>query len=61
MVAAEMGMQPNLLPEMSLSEVEKRSGFWPIPAAMCLRANHVRNWMECIEAARNPCSGRSRL
>jgi predicted dehydrogenase len=51
--AAEMGMQPNLLPELSLSEVE------PVVASANtggdkLTSNHVRNWMECVRSRKEP-------
>jgi len=51
--ADEMKMQPNLLPEMSLSEVE------PVIASANtggdrLTSNHVRNWMECIRSRKTP-------
>jgi predicted dehydrogenase len=51
--ADEMKMQPNLLPEMSLSEAEP-----PIVSANTggdsLTSNHVRNWMECIRSRKQP-------
>jgi predicted dehydrogenase len=51
--ADEMKMQPNLLPEMSLSEVEK-----VVASANTggdnLTSNHVRNWMECIRNRKQP-------
>jgi predicted dehydrogenase len=52
-MAAAMNMQPNLLPEMSLSEVE------PVIASANtggdkLTSNHVRNWMECIRSRQQP-------
>lgn len=51
--AAEMNMQPNLLPEMNLSEVE------PVIASANtggdrLTSNHVRNWMECVRSRKTP-------
>lgn len=51
--ADEMKMQPNLLPEMSLSEVE------PVIASANtggdkLTSNHIRNWMECIRSRKTP-------
>ncbi len=52
-MAEAMGMQANLLPEMSLSEVEK-----VIASANTggdnLTSNHVRNWMECIRSRKQP-------
>ena len=52
-MASAMNMQPNLLPDMSLSEVE------PVIASANtggdkLTSNHVRNWMECIRSRKTP-------
>lgn len=51
--AEEMGMQPNLLPEKSLSAVEA-----VVASANTggdnLTSNHVRNWMECIRSRKQP-------
>ncbi len=51
--AAAMGMQPNLLPELSLSNTEK-----VVTSANTggdvLTSNHVRNWMECIRSRKEP-------
>ena len=51
--AAEMGMQPNLLKEMSLSEIEP-----PVVSANTggdrLTSSHVRNWMECVRSRKQP-------
>ncbi len=51
--AEDMGMQANLLPEMSLSEVEK-----VVASANTggdkLTSNHIRNWMECIRSRQTP-------
>ncbi len=51
--ADEMQMQPNLLPEMSLSVVEK-----VVTSANTggdsLTSNHIRNWMECIRSRKQP-------
>ncbi|MVN23124.1 Gfo/Idh/MocA family protein [Mucilaginibacter arboris] len=51
--AAEMGMQANLLPELSLSEAE------PVIASANtggdkLTSAHVRNWMECVRSRKQP-------
>jgi predicted dehydrogenase len=51
--AEEMNMEPNLLPELSLSEVE------PVVASANtggdrLTSNHIRNWMECIRSRKTP-------
>jgi predicted dehydrogenase len=51
--AAEMKMQPNLLPEMSLAETEK-----VVTSANTggdqLTSNHMRNWMECVRSRKQP-------
>ncbi len=51
--ADEMGLQPNLLPEMSLSEAEP-----PVVSANTggdlLTSSHIRNWMECIRSRKQP-------
>ena len=51
--AEDMNMQPNLLPEQTLSAVEK-----VIASANTggdkLTSNHVRNWMECIRSRKQP-------
>jgi len=52
-MAAAMNMQPNLLPDMSLSQTE------PVIASANtggdkLTSNHVRNWMECIRSRKTP-------
>ena len=59
--ADEMKMQPNLLPEMSLSEVEK-----VVVSANTggdnLTSNHIRNWMECVRSRKTTeCAGGSRV
>jgi predicted dehydrogenase len=51
--ADEMKIQPNLLPEQSLTEAE------PVIASANtggdkLTSNHVRNWMECIRSRKQP-------
>ena len=51
--ADDMGMQPNLLPEQTLAEVEK-----VVASANTggdkLTSNHIRNWMECIRSRQRP-------
>lgn len=51
--ADDMNMQPNLLPEQTLSEPEK-----VVVAANTggdkLTSNHIRNWMECIRSRKQP-------
>jgi predicted dehydrogenase len=51
--ADDMKMQPNLLPELSLSEAA------PVIASAntggdLLTSNHIRNWMECIRSRKQP-------
>ena len=51
--ADEMGVQPNLLPEMSLEQAD------PVVASANtggdrLTSNHVRNWMECVRSRKQP-------
>ena len=52
-MAEAMKMEPFLLPDMSLSEVEK-----VIASANTggdkLTSNHVRNWMECVRSRKTP-------
>ena len=51
--AEDMKMQPNLLPEISLTNTEK-----VVAAANTggdtLTSNHVRNWMECVRSRKQP-------
>jgi predicted dehydrogenase len=51
--AAEMKMQPNQLPEMTLSQVEQ-----VVASANTggdkLTSNHIRNWMECVRSRKQP-------
>ncbi len=54
--AAEMGMQPNLLKEMSLADEAAQ-----VPATTSantgadnLTSSHMRNWMECVRSRQTP-------
>ena len=47
--ADEMGMQPNLLPEISLDQSEKVVASANTGGDV-LTSNHVRNWMECVRS-----------
>ncbi len=51
--ASAMGMEPFLLPEMSLTSTEK-----VVASANTggdrLTSNHVRNWMECVRSRKEP-------
>lgn len=51
--ASQMGMKPNLLPELSLANTEQ-----VVASANTggdrLTSNHVRNWMECVRSRKQP-------
>ena len=54
--AAEMQMQPNLLPEMSLADAAAQG---PVTTsantgADNLTSAHMRNWMECVRSRQAP-------
>jgi len=51
--ADEMNMQPNLLPELSLAQVEKVVAS-ANTGGDTLTSNHVRNWMECVRSRKQP-------
>ncbi len=51
--ADEMKMEPNLLPEMSLSEVEKVVAS-ANTGGDTLTSNHIRNWMESLRSRKQP-------
>ncbi|MGI4022639.1 MAG: Gfo/Idh/MocA family protein [Janthinobacterium lividum] len=51
--AAEMNMQANLLPEISLSNTEKVIASANTGGDV-LTSNHVRNWMECVRSRKQP-------
>src|SRR5258705_8211517 len=51
--ADDMKMQPNLLPELSLSAVEKVE-VSANTGGDTLTSNHVRNWMECVRSRKQP-------
>jgi len=51
--ADEMNLQPNLLPEMSLSSAEKVVASANTGGDI-LTSNHVRNWMECVRSRQQP-------
>jgi len=51
--AAAMKMQPNLLPELSLSEMIKVEA-GANTGGDVLTTAHVRNWMECIRSRKTP-------
>ncbi|MDQ6904319.1 MAG: Gfo/Idh/MocA family oxidoreductase [Bacteroidota bacterium] len=51
--ADEMHMQPNLLPDLSLSPAEKVVAS-ANTGGDTLTSNHVRNWMECVRSRKQP-------
>ena len=51
--AAEMNMQANLLPELSLSKTEKVVASANTGGDV-LTSNHIRNWMECVRTRKQP-------
>ena len=51
--ADDMKMEPNLLPELSLSSAEKVVVSANTGGDM-LTSNHIRNWMECIRSRKQP-------
>lgn len=52
--AAAMKMQPNLLPELSLSDLAVKVEAGANTGGDALTTAHVRNWMECIRSRKQP-------
>jgi predicted dehydrogenase len=52
--AAAMGMQPNLLPELSLTDATIKAAAGANTGGDILTSAHVRNWMECIRSRKQP-------
>ncbi|HVM86853.1 MAG TPA: Gfo/Idh/MocA family oxidoreductase [Puia sp.] len=52
--AAAMGMKPNLLPEMNLSDMAEKVVTSANTGGDTLTSNHVRNWMECVRSRKQP-------
>ncbi len=52
--AAEMHMQPNLLPDVSLSDLAIKVEAGANTGGDALTTAHVRNWMECIRSRKQP-------
>ncbi len=50
--AAEMGMQPNLLPEKNLSTAKVLTG--ANTGGDALTTAHVKNWMDCVRSRKTP-------
>jgi predicted dehydrogenase len=51
--ADDMNMQPNLLPELTLSDTEKVVAS-ANTGGDTLTSNHIRNWMECVRSRKQP-------
>jgi hypothetical protein len=51
--AAAMHMQPNLLPEITLSNAEAVVAS-ANTGGDTLTTNHIRNWMECVRSRKQP-------
>ena len=52
--AAAMGMKPNLLPEINLSDMEEKVVASANTGGDILTSNHVRNWMDCVRSRKQP-------
>ena len=52
--AAAMGMQPNLLPELSLTDASIKAAAGANTGGDILTSAHVRNWMECMRSRKQP-------
>ena len=52
--AAAMNMKPNLLPEISLSDMSEKVIASANTGGDILTSNHVRNWMECVRSRKQP-------
>ncbi len=52
--AAAMKMQPNLLPELSLSEMAMKVEAGANTGGDALTTAHVKNWMDCIRSRKTP-------
>ncbi|MBS1655011.1 MAG: Gfo/Idh/MocA family oxidoreductase [Bacteroidetes bacterium] len=52
--ADQMHMQPNLLPELSLSGTDEKIVASANTGGDVLTTNHIRNWMECIRSRKQP-------
>ncbi|HXB32433.1 MAG TPA: hypothetical protein VNV35_03385, partial [Puia sp.] len=52
--AKAMGMQANLLPEMSLTEMAAKVSTDASTGSDPLTTAHIRNWMECVRSRKQP-------
>jgi predicted dehydrogenase len=52
--AKPMGMQANLLPDLSLRELASKASTGASTGADPLTAAHIRNWMQCVRSRKQP-------
>ncbi|MCX6298062.1 MAG: Gfo/Idh/MocA family oxidoreductase [Bacteroidetes bacterium] len=52
--AAAMKMQPNLLPELSLTDLEVKVESGANTGGDALTTAHIKNWMDCIRSRKTP-------
>ena len=52
--AKAMGMQPNLLPTLNLTDQNIKAVASANTGADPLTSGHIRNWMECIRSRKTP-------
>ncbi|MBS1917471.1 MAG: Gfo/Idh/MocA family oxidoreductase [Bacteroidetes bacterium] len=52
--AAAMGMKPNLLPSLNLSDMSEKVVASANTGGDMLTSNHIRNWMECVRSRKQP-------
>jgi len=53
-MAAAMGLEPNLLPELDLTEKVEKVVASANTGGDVLTSNHMRNWMECVRSRKQP-------
>jgi predicted dehydrogenase len=52
--AKDMGMQPNLLPDLSLNDLAVKTSTDAQTGSDPLTLAHIRNWMECVRSRKQP-------
>lgn len=52
--AKAMGMEANLLPEMSLKKIDEKVETGANTGGDSLTSGHMRNWMECVRSRKEP-------
>jgi predicted dehydrogenase len=52
--ADEMHMQPNLLPELNLTDISEKVVASANTGGDVLTTNHIHNWMECVRSRKQP-------